>query len=133
MTISQQAFVENTASTFDVSSGRIISLSTGLKLEEFDENALVVGWPFHELVGCLLWLANQTRPDTAKALKAVATFANQRREVHWRTAVGTLEYEFSTSDSCNTLQKGSGLELVAFADADYASKAAERRSVSGVL
>ena len=30
-----------------------------------------------------------------------------------------------------TFQKGNGLELVAFADADYASKAADRRSVSG--
>ena len=31
----------------------------------------------------------------------------------------------------DTFQKGSGLELVAFADADYAIKATDRRSVSG--
>ena len=38
---------------------------------------------------------------------------------------------FSTSDFGITFQRGSGLELVAFADADYASKATDRRSVSG--
>ena len=35
LTISQQAFAENTAARFDVSSGRNTPLSTGLKLEEF--------------------------------------------------------------------------------------------------
>ena len=38
LTISQQAFAENPAARFSVSSGRNKPLSTGLKLEEFDEN-----------------------------------------------------------------------------------------------
>ena len=38
LTISQQAFDENTAARFDVRSGRNTPLSTGLKLEEFDKN-----------------------------------------------------------------------------------------------
>ena len=44
---------------------------------------------------------------------------------------GILEYVFSTSDFGIMFKKGSGIELVAFADADYASKPADRRSVSG--
>ena len=64
-------------------------------------------------------------------MRAVARCANKPREVHWRTAVGILEYVFSTSESGNTFQKCSGLGLVAFADTDYASKDAHRRSVSG--
>ena len=48
LTISQQAFVENTAARFDVSSGRNTPLSTGLKLEEFNENEPVGDWPFRE-------------------------------------------------------------------------------------
>ena len=91
-------FAENTAARFKVSSGRNIPLSTGLKLEDFDKNATVGAWPFRELVGCLMWLANQTRPDIANAVRAVARYANQPREVHWRTAIGIFEYVFSTSD-----------------------------------
>ena len=46
LTISQQAFAQNTAAMFDVSSGRNNPLSTGLKLEEFNENEPVGDWPF---------------------------------------------------------------------------------------
>ena len=53
-------------------------------------------------------------------MRAVTTYANQPRELHWRTAIGILAHVFSTSDFGITFQKGSGLELVAFADADYA-------------
>ena len=47
------------------------------------------------------------------------------------TAIDGLEYVFFTSDFGIKFQKGSGLGLVAFADADYASKATDRTSVSG--
>ena len=100
-------------------------------LEEFDENEPVGDWPFRELVGCLMWLANQTGPDIANAVRAVARYANKPREVQWRTAIGILEYVFSTSDFGMTFHKGSGLELVAFADADYASKTTEACSGRG--
>ena len=42
-----------------------------------------------------------------------------------------LEIYQRTSEFGITFQRGSGLQLVAFADADYASKATDRRSVSG--
>ena len=58
-------------------------------------------------------------------------YTNSPREIHWKTAVGILENVFFTSDFGITFQRGSGLELVADADADYASKVADRRSVSG--
>ena len=87
LTISQQSFAENTAARFDVSSGRNTPLSIVLELEEFDKNEPVGDWPSRKLVGCLIWLANQTRPDIANAVRAVARYANQPREVHWRTGI----------------------------------------------
>ena len=45
-----------------------------------------------------MWLANQTRPDIANAVRAVARYANQPREVHRSTAISILEYVFCTSD-----------------------------------
>ena len=116
---------------FGVNSGRRNPLEKGLKLEEFDATEPEGDWPFRELVGCLMWLANQTRPDIANAVRAVARYTNSPREIHRKTAVGIFEYVFFTSDFGITFQRGSGLELVAYADADYASKATDRRSVSG--
>ena len=57
LTISQQAFAENTAAKFGVCHGRRTSIPTGLKLEEFDPNESDSDRPFRELVGCLMWLA----------------------------------------------------------------------------
>ena len=94
MTISKQIFTENTATRFGVSSGRNYPLSIGLDLEEFDENEHVGDWPFRELMGCLMWLVNQTRPDIANGVRAVARHANKPREVHWGTAIGILGYVF---------------------------------------
>ena len=131
LAISQQAFAENTALKFGVSSGRRNLLEKGLKLEEFDATEPEGDWPFRELVGCLMWLANQTRPDIANAARAVARFTNSPRGIHWKTAVGIFYCVFFTSDIGITFQRGSRLELVAYADADYASKATDRRSVSG--
>ena len=78
-----------------------------------------------------MWLANQTRPDIANAVRAVARYVNKPREVHWSTAIGILEYVFGTSDLGVMFRRGRGLELVGFANADYVSKAIDRRSVSG--
>ena len=59
LTISQQAFTENTASKFGVSPGRRNPLEKGLKLDEFDKFEPEGDCPFHELVRCLMWLASQ--------------------------------------------------------------------------
>ena len=129
LTISQQAFAENTVLKFGVSSGRRNPLEKGLKLKEFDATEPEGDWPFRELVGCLMWLVSQTHPDIANAVRAVARYTNSPREIHWKTAVGILEYVFFTSAFGITFQRGSRLELFAYADADYASKATDRKSI----
>ena len=80
--ISQQFFAENTAAKFGASSGRATPLQTGPKLHEFDEDKPVGIWSFRELVGSLMWPANQTRPDIANAVRGVARYANKPRKIH---------------------------------------------------
>ena len=111
MTISQQAFAKNTALKFGASSGRRNPLEKSLTLEEFDGTEPEGDWRFRELVGCFMWLANQTRPDIANAVKAVARYTNPLREVHWKATARILEYVFFTSDFGITFERGSGLEL----------------------
>ena len=65
-----------------VSSGRTNPLEEGLK-----QTGL-----FRELVGCLMWLANQTRPDIANAVRAVPKNTNSPRKAHWKTAVGIFAF-----------------------------------------
>ena len=58
------------------------------------------------------------------------------RAIHLKAALGILEYINGTSEYGITFQRGtlSGISQEVFADADYASKATDRRSVSdGVI
>ncbi|CAB1098582.1 unnamed protein product [Ectocarpus sp. CCAP 1310/34] len=65
--ISQQTYAEELGMEFGVEYGKEIPLPVGLKLSEFDQDEEVVSWPFRELIGSLMWLATQTRPDIANA------------------------------------------------------------------
>ena len=49
----------------------------------------------------------------------------------WRTSAGTLAHVICLGDFSTAFQKGSGPELVSFADANYARKDMDTRFVSG--
>ena len=68
----------------------------------------------------MMWLANQTRPDTSNAVRAVARFAHAPKHKPCQAARGILEYLKVTSDYSVTFRMSSGLELVVYADAAYA-------------
>ena len=57
------------------------------------------------------------------------------RAIHWKAALGILEYINGTSEYGITFRRGSlsSIPLEVFADADCDSKATDRRSVSGGL
>ena len=106
----------------------------GLTLEEFDEDEKTESWSFRELVGGLIWLAISTRPDISNAVRSVPRYFSTPKAIHWKTALGNLAYINDTSSGFGiTCQKGTsvGISLKVFADADYVSKATERRYVSG--
>ena len=135
LTISQQTFAEQLATEYGVEYGRSVPLPVGTRLEEFDKDEAPGDWPFRELVGSLMWLSTQTRPDISNAVRAVARYCAAPKSIHWRVALGILGYVRRTSSFGITFQRGTvaGLSMQVFADADYASKAADRRSVSGGL
>ena len=90
---------------------------------------------FHEIVGSLMWIANQTRPDISNALRAIARFSHGPKEVHVKAARKVLEYLSFEAHLALTFRKNSKLgdvqleyDLEAYVDADYAHKAEDRRS-----
>ena len=104
-----------------------------MKLEEFDDDKRVQNWPFREVVGSLMWLSISTRPDISNAVRAVARYCTALRAIYWKAALSILEYINGTSEYGITFHRGtlSSISLEVFADAHYASKATDRRSVSG--
>lgn len=131
--ISQQAVAENIVAKVGVTSNRDTPMSVGLKLEEFDPDEPNVTEPFRSLVGDRMWLANNTRPDIYIAMRAVARYSNAPKWVHWLAALHIVMYVRGTSDFGISFQRGCGVDFVLVVDSDFASKATDRRSVSGVL
>lgn len=133
LTISQETYTKELGERYGVEWGGGIPLPTTWRLWDFDVNEPSVEYPFRALIGSLLWVALLTRPDIANAVRAVARYCSEPKLIHWRAALGILGYAVRTSSFGISFQRGtvSGFSLITFADADYASRAADRRSVSG--
>ena len=80
-----------------------------------------------------MWLAIATRPDNSNALRSVARYYTMPEAIQWKAAIDILAYINGTSGFGITNQRGTlaGTSLEVFADSNYASKATDRRSVSG--
>ena len=79
-----------------------------------------------------MWLSISTRPDIANTVRALARYSTAPRAINWKAALGILEYiNGTTSEYGVKFQRGtlSGISLEVFADADFASKATDRRSI----
>lgn len=110
-------------------------MPVGVKLDDFSADEPDVLEPFRSLVGHLMWLANQTRPDILNAVRAVARYTHAPKSLHWRAAMHIAMYIRFTSTLGITFQRGSrgGIDLRLYVDSDYANRATDRRSVSGAV
>ena len=87
---SQQRFAEQWADEYEIEFGKSAPLSVGTRFAEFDENEAPGDWPFREMIGSLMWLSTQTRPDISNAARAVARYCAAPEFVNWRAARGNL-------------------------------------------
>ena len=94
---------------------------------------------YREMVESPMWIANQTKPGIANAVPAVARCSHDPKEVHVKAARKIIEYLSATVHLSLTFSNDSKLEdvrleydLETYVDADYAHKADNMRSVSGV-
>ena len=80
-----------------------------------------------------MWLSISTRPDISNVVRSVARYSSAPKAIHWKAALGILAYINGTSWLGITYQRGTiaSAFLEVIVDADYASKATDRRSVSG--
>lgn len=95
----------------------------------------MVGIPYQEAVGCLLYLVQGTRPDLAFAVNDVSRFNNNFGNPHWKAVKrimrylylkGTIDYKLKYS------RDGNGM-MVEYTDSDWASEVDNRKSCTGFL
>ena len=106
VTMSQQAVAEKIVAKFGVTQNKETPMVVGLKLEQFNADETDVEEPLRSLVGHLMWLANQTRPDILNAVRAVARYSHSPKRLHWQAAMHVLMYVRFTSSLGITFQRG---------------------------
>ena len=106
---------------------------TNAKLTKPDEKEVLgdQSVPYQEAVGCLLFIAQATRPDIAFAVSDVSRFNHCHGPAHWKAVKRIMRYLKGTIDLKLTYKtKG---KLLGYSDADWASDTDTRKSVTGYV
>jgi hypothetical protein len=91
--------------------------------------------PYGELVGSLLWLATNTRPDICTAVGSLCRFISNPGKSHWVAAQRVLRYLAGTSSFGIKYhhQAESNSCITGYSDSDWAGDPDTRRSTSGFI
>ncbi|POM61971.1 putative Polyprotein [Phytophthora palmivora] len=91
--------------------------------------------PYRELVGALQYLVSASRPDIAHAVRHLSKYLSNYDHTHYAMAKRVLRHLASTRDYGLVMEYTAATEvqLVCYADADYANDPDDRKSVSGFV
>ena len=95
--ISQESYIRSVLERFNIcrTSPILASLANDNRSLMEDERAGDV--PFREVVGSLMWIAIQTRPDISNAVRAVERHSHEPKMSHWKAAQKILNYLLETA------------------------------------
>lgn len=88
-------------------------------------------YPYQALIGCLMYLAINSRPDIAFTVSYLSQFNTKYDKSHWEAAKNCLRYLNHTKDICISYKQGGHGDLNGFSDADWANCPIDRRSYTG--
>jgi hypothetical protein len=105
-----------------------------------DQNALIVtekepsvaNVPFRELVGALLFLSRNTRPDISFAVNFISRFNDCFQEKHWKAAKRILRYLQGSKQLCLTYHSQEP-DFFGYCDSDWAQDRSDRKSTTGYV
>lgn len=93
----------------------------------------VEGSRYRSLIGSLLHISLNTRPDITFAVNRLAQFNQQPHIEHWKAARRILRYLKGTSETNLEFNRTSDKSLVGYVDADWATDKGDRRSYTGYI
>ena len=86
---------------------------------------------YRSAIGCLLYLANCTRPDISYAVSYAARFSSDPTTKHWNYVKHILKYVKSTLETGIIYKKCKSLTIETFSDSDFASDTEQCKSTTG--
>ncbi|CAB1120503.1 unnamed protein product [Ectocarpus sp. CCAP 1310/34] len=90
--ISQESCIRSVLERFNICRTSSIPASPANDSRSVMEDEEAGDVPFREVVGCLMWIANNTRPETSNALRTVARHSHEPKKSDWKAAQKILSY-----------------------------------------
>lgn len=90
-------------------------------------------FPFAQLIGELLWLAINARPDIAFAVQVLSRSIKDPKICHWTAAKRVVRYLIGTQELALQYSSHARTKPICYSDADWARDPSDRKSVSGFV
>ncbi|CAH2083649.1 unnamed protein product [Euphydryas editha] len=107
-------------------------IEVGLKFTKSAEDE-EMNYPYQQAIGCLLYIAQGTRPDISFAVNTLSRFNKEPRAEHWTAVKRVMRYLQGTKDMKLTYTKDGESNMRGFCDADWASNNIDRKSCTGYV
>ena len=133
--LSQRKYVEQILEKFGQAQANVLSTPAdpSVVLRKEDGSSKPVNPTFYQaIVGSLLYLALQTRPDIQYAVGSCARFCASPNESHLTAAKRIMRYLKGTQEY-GIVFRPEKEPLIGYADADYAGDVDDRKSTSGYI
>lgn len=132
--LDQSVFIKVLAQRFGLqdAKGSSIPLDPGYYRSRVNSQPLDSNERYHSLVGALLYIAVNTRPDVAASVSILSRQISSPTETDWVELKRVVRYLLKTA--CYKLKLSAAkLDLVGFCDADWSGDPSDRKSNSGYL
>lgn len=97
------------------------------------EIAKMEGIPYQQAIGCLLFLAQGTKPDIAHAVNCANRFNNSYGRPHWVAVKRIMRYLKGTSGMKLIYENQNNHLIFGYTEADWAGDIDERKSTTGYV
>ena len=134
ITVDQKKYIETVLQEFNMNECKAVATpgEVNLKLvKSNEEKKLVDPKLYRSLVGSLLFIGKQTRPDILHVVNQLSRFLDKPDESHWKAAKHVMRYLKGTIDLRLTFLKNSNLDIIGDSDADWSGDLNDRKSTTG--
>ena len=132
LNLNQKTFVETLAQRFDVTTTACYPASPSANLGPRMKGESGGTWPYREAVDSLTWVVVWSKPEIYNSTRVVARHVDDPSKRHRQAVLRIIKYALGTKDQSLTFERGPNLNLSVYTYVNYAEKADDRRSVSGV-
>lgn len=133
--INQTAYILKTISDFGLGEAKISDIPISVSYEKgADSELLIDNEKYRQLIGCLLYISVNTRPDISASVSILAQKVSSPNQEDWNELKRILKYLKGTANLSLLLGRSdSQSELIGYADANWAENRVDRKSNSGYV